>query len=137
MSYPSPGVPGEGEQIRPHIPYSRLSGDASTPINPIERNTAMACWVAPSVAADLLKTSVPDLMERVDRGELEMKEQGGFEFINIGESDVVKADRPSTYTIVTREEQDALIGRDDLVETLDIGRMRLQSAATRKRPMAA
>ena len=97
----------------------------------------MACWVAPSVAADLLKTSVPDLMERVDRGELEMKEQGGFEFINIGESDIAKADRPSTYTIVTREEQDALMGRDELVETLDIGRMRLQSAATRKRPMAA
>lgn len=97
----------------------------------------MACWVAPSVAADLLNTTVAELMERVDRGELEMKEQGGFEFINIGESESVQADRPATFTIVTREEQDALMGRDELEESLDIGRMRLQSAAQRRRPMAA
>ena len=97
----------------------------------------MPTWVAPSIAADLLKTSVPELMERVDRGDFEMKEQGGFEFINIGDSEEVKAERPSTYTIVSREEQDALMGRDELVDTLDIGRMRLQSAAHRRRPMAA
>lgn len=97
----------------------------------------MACWVAPSVAADLLNTTVAELMERVDRGELEMKEQGGFEFINIGESESVQADRPATFTIVTRAEQDALMGRDELEESLDIGRIRLQSAAQRRRPMAA
>ena len=95
----------------------------------------MPCWVAPSVAADLLKVSVPELMDRVDRGEMEMKEEGGFEFINIGERS--PESRPSTFTVVSREEQDALMGRDELVETLDIASMRLRSAASRKRPMAA
>ena len=93
----------------------------------------MPCWVAPSVAAELLKVSVPELMDLVDRGEMEMKEHGGFEFINIGERSEMKCERPSTYTSVTREEQDALMGRDELTETLDIARMRLQSASTRRR----
>jgi hypothetical protein len=97
----------------------------------------MPRWVAPSIAADMLKTSVPELMERVDRGELQMREEGGFEFINIGEAPSQPVERPSTFMLVTPQEQDALMGRDELMETLDIGRMRLQSAATRRRPMAA
>ena len=101
------------------------------------KENAMPRWVAPSIAADILKTSVPELMERVDRGELDMMEQGGFEFVNIGEQSPTAAERPATFTVVTAEEQDALMGRDELMQTLDIGRMRLQSAAGRKRPMAA
>ena len=99
----------------------------------------MPCWVAPSVAADLLKMSVPQIMELVDRGEFEMKEEGGFEFINIGErsAPAPAAVKRETFTVVTREEQDALMGRDELMETLDIGARRLQSAALRRRPMAA
>jgi hypothetical protein len=84
----------------------------------------------------MLKTSVPELMERVDRGELEMREECGFEFINIGNASP-EAQQPETYKIVTQEEQDALAGRDELMQTLDIASMRLRSASQRRRPMAA
>ena len=97
----------------------------------------MPRWVAPSIAADMLKTSVPELMERVDRGELEMREECGFEFINIGNTSPQPVEQPSTFTLVSKDEQDALLGRDELMETLDIARMRLQSASQRRRPMAA
>jgi hypothetical protein len=96
----------------------------------------MPRWVAPSIAADILQVSVPQLMERVDRGEFEMREENGFEFVNIGNRSHA-TERPATFSIVSKEEQDALMGRDELMETLDIASMRLRSASQRRRPMAA
>ena len=90
----------------------------------------MPCWVAPSIAADLWKISVSEILERVKRGEMETKQEGPFTFVNIGER-TKSAPRPPTFSIVTRAEQEALEA------AMDITSIRLQAANTRRRPLAA
>ncbi len=95
----------------------------------------MASWVAPSIAAEIWKMSVSEIQDRVKRGELASKEEGGFTFVNIGAADENSSTpariTPPTYSIVTREEELALH------ETMSITHAREIISKSRRRPMAA
>lgn len=82
----------------------------------------MARWVSASIAAEILRTPVAEVLQRVKQGELEMKAEGGFEFINLD----------TTYCLITPDEQAALA--EDPIKLSDI---RTAVATLRRRPMAA
>ncbi len=95
----------------------------------------MASWVTPTVAAEMWEMSVAEIQDRVKRGELVSKEEGGFTFVNIGSPDESSSSpariTPPTFSIVTREEQLALH------ESTSIAEARQLISQTRRRPVAA
>ena len=95
----------------------------------------MASWVSPSVAADMWKMPVSEILARADRGELMTNEEGGFTFVNVDSMPVNSAGKsrltPPTFSMVTKLEELALL------ESIDIATARRIVAQTRRRPMAA
>ena len=96
----------------------------------------MASWVSASIAAEMWKMSINEIDDRIKRGEIESKDVGGFLFVNIDSASSQEAAHearltPPTYSIVTREEERALL------ETMSIASARELVSKLRRRPIAA
>ncbi len=82
----------------------------------------MARWVSPAIASEVMRLSITEVMNRVNRGELETLLEGAFTFINLD----------TTYCVVTPEERAALVD-----EPINLANIRENVAIQRRRPIAA
>src|SRR3712207_3351475 len=84
------------------------------------RTHRMACWVVPALAAEFWGISVDQVMGRVVDGSVGSKIEDGFLFVDVAPHALpfryAPHERPPTFTLVTRSEQEALTG--DLAEEL-------------------
>ena len=67
----------------------------------------MSCWVVPSLAAEIWRIPLTEVMRRIDEGLLPVREEDGFTFVDvapdgprIGQPSLRPQDRPATFTIV-------------------------------------
>lgn len=115
----------------------------------------MPCWVVPSIAADLWGVPVAQVMARVEAGNLSSKTDAGFLFVDVmGGGNDQQSGSAETYTLVTRDEADALAAptpaevdedyldphHDEQTETFaarDWQRVRAATGRTRRGPLAA
>jgi hypothetical protein len=103
----------------------------------------MSCWVVPSVAAELWGVAVHQILEGVQGGTIPSKEEAGFTFVDVAPNspklDAPKPLRPptpATYSVVTPEETEALIGEPE-GDMGDWREARTQNGQLRRRPLAA
>jgi len=115
-------------------------------------NRNMSCWVVPTIAAELWGVSVQHVMDGLKRGDIPSKNESGFTFVDVApESPKLETPRklrpppPPTYTVVTHEEIEALIGdtqseESDDEATINLGdwrEARRSAGQLRQRPIAA
>ena len=117
----------------------------------------MSSWVAPSIAAELWKKSLDEVLACIREGTLPVRQEGGFTFVDIAPSDsapmtIPRDLRPPTFVVVSQEERAALLdsrsdaelngmateavasAEDDVVS---YRALRAATAALRRRPLAA
>jgi hypothetical protein len=75
----------------------------------------MSCWVVPSVAADFWGVSVQSILDRIKDGQILSKRESGFTFVDVAPQSPTfekskSIPRPTTYTVVTPAEIEALAG---------------------------
>jgi hypothetical protein len=76
----------------------------------------MSCWVVPSIAADLWGISLQQVLDGIEAGKIPNKLESGFRFVDVApdspkmDRHALKKEKPSTYTVVSRDEMDALAG---------------------------
>ena len=78
----------------------------------------MACWVVPSIAAEYLGIPLSRVLEQIQSGAVESRQENGFTFVDVAPSSpMIDAPQPvtiepipPTYRVVTREEIVALVG---------------------------
>jgi hypothetical protein len=117
----------------------------------------MSCWVVPSIAAELWGVAVDQVMNGISAGQIPSKIESGFTFVDVApDSPKLQTPRslrntPATFTVVTPQEEAMLCGYEPACEeyeqylaedddTIDLSEWRLrrdQTAATRRRPIAA
>ncbi len=76
----------------------------------------MPCWVVPTVAAEIWGIGVDQILMKIEAAELEVRHENGWLFVDVapgGEiamptSKLPRPQRMRTYTMVTREEENAL-----------------------------
>jgi hypothetical protein len=84
----------------------------------------MPSWVVPSVAAEIWGMTVEQILRKIQAGELEVMRDNGWVFVNVAPGGpminpikrVPRSERPRTYTVVTREEEEALRVTESVVE---------------------
>ncbi len=96
----------------------------------------MASWVSPAIAADMWNMTVPEILARAHRGELQTKQEGPFTFVNIDSSIEGNVETPArltppTFSVLTDEEVSSLL------EPIEYRNARKIVATTRKGPIAA
>ena len=112
----------------------------------------MSCWVVPTIAAELWGVSVQHVLDGLKRGDFPSKNESGFTFVDVApDSPKVETPRklrppaPPTYTMVSREEIEALIGDTQSEESTDEATINLcdwraarrTAGMIRQRPLAA
>src|SRR2546421_8562342 len=58
------------------------------------RNTRMSCWVVPSLAAEIWRIPLTEVMRRIEEGQLAVREEDGFTFVDVA-PDGPRISRPS------------------------------------------
>ena len=90
----------------------------------------MSCWVVPAVAAEIWGIPLEQVMHRIRTGQIPTRVEGEFTFVDVAPDSPRcqpprrrAAERPPTFTLITREELDALCAElteeDELDETED------------------
>ena len=78
----------------------------------------MSCWVVPSIAADMWGCTIEQVLEAIRCGQVLTREEGGWLFVDVAptshRASTPKCEpHPPTYTVVTKEEANALLEGDD------------------------
>jgi hypothetical protein len=106
--------------------------------------TAMSCWVVPSIAAELWGVSVEQVLKGMTDGHIPSKEELGRMFVDVAPNSPklqtpksLRTPPPPTYTELTPEEAAALRADED--HTIDLGDWReaRDYAERRRRPPIA
>src|SRR5947208_14412532 len=72
----------------------------------------MSCWVVPSLAAEIWRIPLHEIMQRIKDGLLPVKQEDGFTFVDvapqgprIGQPNLPPDKRPATFTIAASDEE--------------------------------
>jgi hypothetical protein len=66
----------------------------------------MPCWVAPTLAAELWHIPLPELMRRIESGEIPVRREDGFMFVDVApygarvERPIPPHERPDTFVTI-------------------------------------
>src|SRR2546423_13253683 len=88
------------------------------------RTPRMSCWVVPSLAAEIWRIPLSEVMRRIDEGVLPVREEDGFTFVDvapdgprISRPSLPPHQRPATFTPVADDPDECEDGPLDVEET--------------------
>ena len=83
-----------------------------------QRPATMSCWVAPTLAAEIWQIALSELMRRIERGEIPVRDEDGFLFVDVApygprieRRNLPPEERPPTFMPVDED--------DDVTELIE------------------